>query len=134
MQFNGRSRSNDFSACLGLITAVAMAFVLAGCASTQSNVKTEPASVASRLGFPGCRVSVPLSQPEVIEGAKRMGNPNPESYPEWIKMAASIRPGDQLRLLDCLRASRSRDTGDRYYYALFRDGKVVREFRFIVLD
>ncbi|SFR94305.1 hypothetical protein SAMN05216570_0964 [Dyella sp. OK004] len=94
----------------------------------------EPRSIAKQLGFPSCLVSVPLSQSEVIEDAKRMGNPKPEHYPEWIEMSASIQPGDQLRLVDCLRANRSTNVGDPYYYALIRDGKIVSEFHFILIN
>lgn len=118
----------------GFIAAIAATFALASCASTPSSVKTEPASIATKLGFPSCRVSIPLSQSEVIEDAKRMGNPKPESYPAWIKMTTSIQPGDQLRLVDCLKASRPVSAGDPYYYALFRGGKMVSEFHFILIN
>lgn len=111
-----------------LVTAIAIAFVVAACASAPATVEMEPKSIANQLGLPECRVSVPLSQSEVIEDAKRIGNPNPEKYPEWIEMTSSIRPGDQLRLVNCLRASQYNNVGDPYYYALIRDGKIISKF------
>ena len=130
----GRRGTGDASARRGSIAAVIIAFAAAGCASSPTAVKTESASTARQLGFPGCQVSIPLSQSEVIEGVKRMGNPTPKTYPEWIKLPASIQPGDQLRLVDCLSASRSRNVGDPYYYALFRGGKVISEFHFVLIN
>jgi len=88
----------------------------------------EPKSIAKQLGLPGCRVSIPLSQSEVIEDAKRIGNPDLEKYPQWIEMTSNTRPGDQLRLVNCLMAGRSRKTGDVYYYVLIRNGKIISEF------
>jgi hypothetical protein len=134
MRFNERSRSGGASVGCGFIAAITIAFAVAGCASVPAAVEMEPKSIARELGFPSCRVSVPLSQAEVIADAKRMGNPKPESYPEWIEMTASIRSGDQLRLVDCLRANRSTSIGDPYYYALIRGGKIVSKFHFILIN
>jgi hypothetical protein len=128
------SRSVGASARRGFAAAAVFAFAMTGCASAPTAMKMEPTSVSSRLGFPDCSVSVPLSQSEAIQAAKKMGNPQSESYPEWIKMTASIQPGDQLRLVDCLRASRTANVGDPYYYALFRDGKVISKFHFIIIN
>ncbi|MGO4701178.1 hypothetical protein [Dyella sp. 2RAB6] len=114
--------------------ALTIIFAVAGCASTPPTVEMEPSSIARKLGVPSCRVSVPLSQSEVIQDAKRMGNPRPESHPEWSGMIASIRLGDQLRLVDCLRASRSARVDDLYYYALIRDDRIVSAFHFIVIN
>jgi len=110
------------------VTAITIAFVVAGCTSAPATVRMEPKSIAKQLGLPDCRTSVPLSQSEVIEDAKRIGAPNPEKYPEWIEMTSNIRPGDQLRLVNCLRASRSENVGDPYYYALIRNGKIISKF------
>lgn len=93
-----------------------------------TTLRMEPRSIAKRLGLPNCRISVPLSQSEVIEDAKRIGNPNPEEYPDWIKMTENMRSGDQLRLVNCLEASRSKNVGDPYYYALIRNGTIISKF------
>ena len=119
---------NGSSGFRGLVTAITIAFVVAGCTSDPATVRMEPKSIAQQLGLPGCRVSIPLSQPEVIDDAKRIGNPDLEKYPEWIEMTSNIRPGDQLRLVNCLMASRSRKVGDVYYYVLIRNGKIISEF------
>lgn len=130
------ARGPSIYACarFGSATAIFIASALAGCASSPRAVKMEATPVADQLGFPGCSVSVPLSQPEVIQSAKRAGNPTPESYPEWTAMTASIQPGDQIRLVDCMSVQRSRRVGDPYYYALFRGGRVVAKFHFIVVN
>lgn len=125
---------NGFSGFRGLVTAIAIAFVVAGCASEPATVRMESKSIAKQLGFPYCRVSVPLSQSEVIEDAKRMDIPDPEKYVEWIKMKSSVQPGDQLRLVNCFTASRSKYGGDPYYYALIRNGKIISEFHIAFFD
>lgn len=129
-----RYRSNDTPAGFGFVIAILFALAATGCASAPTAVKMESKSVARELGFPKCSVSVPLSQQEVIQGAKRMGNPNPESDPQWIRVSASMQPGDHWRLVDCLSAQRSMRIGDPYYYALFRGSKVAGEFHFIIVN
>jgi hypothetical protein len=79
--------------------AAVIAFAVVGCASGPPAIKMEPRSVAKQLGYPNCKVSVPLAQAEVIEmGRKLQIYPNPEGNPEWNKMIAIQQPGDQLRL------------------------------------
>ena len=119
---------NASAAFRGFVTAATIAFVVAGCVSAPAKVKMEPKLIAKHLGLPDCRVSVPLSQSEVIEDAKRVGTPYPEKYLEWIKMTTTMQPGDQLRLVNCLRASRHKNVGDPYYYALIRNRKIISKF------
>jgi hypothetical protein len=107
--------------CMGIV----------GCASSPVGLNYEPAKVASRLGFAGCAVSVPLSQSEVAENSRRSGNPDPESNKEWVAIAAAVRPGDQLRLVNCLG---SKSIGDQYYYALFRADDVVAKFHPMIFN
>jgi hypothetical protein len=111
-------------------TSVAIAFALAvaGCASEPTALRMEPRSMAQQLGLPDCKVSVPLSQAEVIEDAKRVGNPNPERSQDWIEITKDFQPGDQLRAVNCLSAARSRAVGDPYYYALIRNDAIIVKF------
>lgn len=111
-------------ACLG-ISAVA------SCASTAASVRLEPQSVARSMGLAGCRVSVVLTPNEVVENSKRSGSPDPESNHEWIKMAADIQDGDQLRLVNCLGV---KGVGDHYYYALFRNELIVLKLHPVIFD
>lgn len=85
--------------------------------------------MAKHLGFPECSVSVPLSESEVLEDAKRVGNPNPENDQEWIEMTKNIQPTDELRVVNCLNSSRS-----TYFYALVRNGSIVSKFYSSIFD
>lgn len=85
--------------------------------------------MAKRLGLPDCRVSIPLSQSEVIDDARRVGNPNAAKSEEWIKMTDALRPGDQLRIVNCLRSSRS-----TYFYALVRNDSIILSFYSSIFD
>jgi hypothetical protein len=83
------------------------------------------------MGLHDCRVSVPLTPSEVIENSKRSGNPEPEDNADWIRMAAELRPEDQLRLINCLGV---KGTGEPYYYALIRDGSIALKFAPMIFD
>lgn len=112
-----------------IVVAASITVALAGCASpTLMTVKTGSRSEAKQLGFPNCRVSVPLSQSEVIEDAKLIGNPHPEDDPEWIAITKNIQSGDHLRAVDCLNEERSRVGGGTYFYTLIRNNKILLKF------
>lgn len=113
------------------LVASLVAIAVAGCSSVPRSLNFESRSVAHRLGFSGCQVSVPLSPSEVIENSKRSGNPNPEGNPEWIKMAAGIKPGDQVRLVNCLGVT---GVGDSYFYALLRNEAIVLKFHPMIFN
>ena len=102
--------------------------LVAACASSGWHLEMEPGSVARQLGVPRCRASVPLTQAEVLENANRLGDPYTESRPEWSKTVAEIQPGDQLRLIDCVRANHN------YYYAHIHEGVIVTKMYTMILD
>jgi hypothetical protein len=134
MKFNKRHRTNDLTWVAGFAAPVALAFALVGCASSLTTVRMAPKLVASRLGFPTCRVSVPLSQADVIGDAKMIGNLHPEEYPEWIAITENIHAGDQLRLVDCLNAQQPDKVGGVYFYALIREDKIILKFYPMIFD
>lgn len=128
MRSSSQRHYDDFF-CRHIALVITIALAVMGCASAPpSHINMEGRSVANRLDLPSCRVSVPLSQTEVIENAKRDGNPNPELNHEWIEMAAKIMPGDTLRLVKC------ENSGDPYFYALFRKSRVISKFHSMIFD
>ncbi|MGO4549592.1 hypothetical protein AB4059_00590 [Lysobacter sp. 2RAF19] len=97
-----------------------------GCASVNGFSWTyEPSSFADRMGMHGCAISVPLTSDQVIEGAKLMGNPSPETHGAWINMKAEFREGDQLRFVNC---SEVKGTTGTDFYALVRNNVVILKF------
>ena len=115
---------------------VGIATVLAGCASVapQQSLNVEPAKVAERLGLHGCRVSVPLTTQEVLDDARRSGNPAPEKNDDWRKITEELRPGDELREVNCSAVPEQRKRRAPVYYALVRDGVVLLRFVPMILD
>lgn len=104
------------------VPAFAAAMMLMSCASTTPAVEMEPKSVAKQLNLSNCKVSVPLTQIEVVEFVKKWYSlPNPEKDPEWAEIVANQQPGDQLRMVTC-------EAGDPYFYALIRNGAVIYKF------
>jgi hypothetical protein len=104
------------------------ALAATSCASSLDGMKSESRSVARQLGVPKCRASVPLTPSEVVEEARKGGNPHPEEHGDWIKITASLRPGDQLREINCLGA------GDSLFYALIRNDEIVLRFYPVIFD
>ncbi|HET8553283.1 MAG TPA: hypothetical protein VFL78_00490 [Rhodanobacteraceae bacterium] len=133
MQFIRRRRVSSLSGFVS-VTAITFAFALAGCSSMLTTVKMAPKTLANKLGFTGCEVSVPLSQSEVIEDAKRIGNPHPEEYPQWIAITKNLRPGDQLRLVTCLQSNKDNKFAGQYFYALIRDNEDILRFYPMIFD
>ncbi len=117
-----------------LSVLVALFSLLVSCTYSSLGLKMEPCAVAKRLGLTGCRVSIPLTPTEVIEQAKRDGDPRPESRPEWIRMLNEVRSGDQFRLVNCVRTDKSGVAGGAYYFALFRKDVVIGEMHHVIVN
>ncbi len=117
----------------GAILALAATFGVAGCTHAYDGPKNAPASVAERLGVPGCRVSVPMSQAEVLANAKRDGDPHTEGREEWLKIVATSHPGDELRKVACLKSGRYGSAGDMYF-GLFRNGAMIAKLNYIIIN
>lgn len=75
-----------------------------------------------------CRASIPLTQAELLSDTRQWGDPDPEARPQWLKILAEFRPGDQLRMIDCIRARHN------FYYAHIRNGVIVNEMHTMILD
>lgn len=123
------SKDGYFEApCSGAVAfATVVALTVTACASAPS-AKMESRYMANQLDLPNCRVSVPLSEAKVVESAKMDGNPEPEQNHEWIKINANLQPGDTLRLVKCKGSS------DPYFYALFRENRIILRFHSMLFD
>ena len=106
--------------------------LVAGCAHTSVGPRMEPAYVAIEVGFPKCRVSVPLSQDEVLANARLTGVLDPEAQNDWAQMKAAYRPGNQFRLVSCVSGQRVGAPGYSFF-GLFRGNSVVLQM-FQVID
>ena len=96
----------------------------AGCAHESFGLKMESNSLAREFGFPQCSISPPMSQEAVLAHARNVGNPDLASFSQWKKMVTMERGSDNLRLVDCLGKTHGPHAGE-FFYALFRDGKVI---------
>lgn len=127
MKLNDHFRDRAFLGWGYLVVLLAVT-AISGCASTPVGPKMEPKSVARNLGLQECRVSVPLSQSDVIGLVKRWDNvSNPEGNPEWIEIVANQRSEDQLRMVSC-------NVGAPYYYAMIRNNVILLKFHPVLLD
>ena len=98
----------------------------AGCSTSHPRFTIERPRVARTFGLPGCIVSSPLTAPEVISNAKRDGTLRPEQDPEWMAIASSLKPGDELRFVRC--------KGTNFFYGMFRDGRLFMRFYSSMVD
>ncbi len=117
----------------GVILAMAATFFASGCVHTSDGPRYEPASVAKRLGIPHCRVSVPITQSEVLLNARRDGDVQTEFRSEWAKIVATSQPGDELRKVVCIVHGHYGDAGDMYF-GLFRNGALIDKFEYTILN
>jgi hypothetical protein len=85
-------------------------------------------AVAKRLGEPDCRASVPLTQAQLLELARRGGDPNVEDRPEWAKIVAELLPGDELRLINCVPSRHN------IFFAHIRNGVILSKMYTVILD
>ena len=121
----------------GAFSALAMAGLLTACAHVPATPKLDPSSglnlapIAERFQVPRCQVSVPMSQEEALRYVGQWNVPHPESRPDWIAMTEATKPGDQLREVTCVRKGQR---GGNVFLGLFRDGAMVAEMHFVILD
>lgn len=115
----------------------AMAGVLAACAHAPDVPKIDRSPgldlspIAARFGVPHCRVSVPISQAEAIAHVERWDGFRLERISDWNAMVEATQPGDQLRQVICLPKGRP---GGNIFFGLFRDGAMVAETHYLMLD
>jgi len=121
----------------GVFRAVAMAGFLTCCAHAPQTPKLDHKSglnlapIAERFQVPRCQVTVPLSQHEALKYVEQWNVPNPESRSDWIAMVETARSGDQFRAVTCGRRGQR---GGNVFLGLFRDGTMVAEMHFVILD
>ena len=105
--------------------------LITGCAHT-TGPRMEPSHVADEVGFPKCRVSVPLSQDEVLANARLTGVSAPETQVDWTRMKATYRLGDRLRFVSCVSGKHLGAPGYSFF-GLFRGNSVALQM-FQIID
>jgi len=114
-----------------------MAGLLSACAHAPATPNLDRSSglnlapIAARFHVPRCQVSVPMSQEQALRYVEQWNVPHPENRPDWIAMAEATKPGDQLREVICVKKGHS---GGNVFLGLFRDGAMVAEMHFVILD
>ena len=86
--------------------------------------RMERARAASEVGLPGCRVSIPLTEQEVLATARLTGISVPETQVAWAEMKAAYRTGDHLRFVSCMSGKGVGSPGYSFF-GLFRGSKVA---------
>jgi hypothetical protein len=128
MQTLGLQERGAFLAMAGLLSACAHAPATPDF-DRSSDLNLAP--IAARFQGPRCQVSVPMSQEEALRYVEQWNVPHPESRPDWIAMTKATQPGDQLREVTCVKKGRS---GGNVFLGLFREGTMVAEMHFVILD
>lgn len=128
MKFCCSDSSSRLSWSRGLVLALSLPFVVAGCMASLDPVKMESRYFGKKIGLPGCRVTVALGVDEIVDIARKwIAYPKSQDDPEWVQMNSLRQPGDELRLVSC-------DVGDPYFYALIRDDKVIFKYHIPLMD
>ena len=90
--------------------------------------------IAKQYGVPRCKVSVPLTQDEVLRAAQLQGDPHPEERPEWAEIVKAISPSDELRQVICLTRGPTGMAAGDVFYGLFRGGKMIAEMHTVIIN
>jgi hypothetical protein len=80
--------------------------------------------LAARFGTPRCDVSVPLSHAQAFALAEREGESQLATRADWLALAGSAQPGDQIRQVSCLTRGHAGKAAGAVFFGLFR-GKVL---------
>jgi len=75
-----------------------------------------------------------MTRDEVLASAKSWGDPNAETRSEWAEILAATQPGDQLRLVDCIKPDRHGVAAGHYYYALFRGQTIIAQMPGVIIN
>lgn len=79
---------------LSIFFYVTAALAVSACSMPSEMIRREPRSIARDLGFPGCRVSIPLTKEDVIEvGREWELYTDPLIDPEWDRFVSAQRSG-----------------------------------------
>lgn len=84
----------------------------------------DTATVAQDLGFPKCRVSIPVALGELATNAQLVGAYDNKAQDELTKVKAEYRDGDELRYVSCVSGHGPRAPGYSFF-GLFRDRHIV---------
>lgn len=119
---------------------LAVTVVVAACARSDGFPKLDRSStlnlsaIARRYHVLHCKVSVPLSQDEVLRVVRSQGIPHPEDRQDWKEISKGIKPGDQLRQVICLTKGPTGVAAGDVFFGLFRDRKMISEMHTIIVD
>ena len=118
-----------------LCLTVPLATLVGGCSHDLLGFRLEEPKFAAEIGFPDCDVTMPLSREEVLASSRRIGIEHLETSVEWADVLATSRPGDQLRLVNCVSSRKVRGARGGYsIYGLYRGDKKIREFGQVIND
>jgi hypothetical protein len=86
--------------------------------------------LATRLGFPGCRLSGPLQAETVLDYARRENMAIKNAEGVRLKIVARLQAGSEVRLIDCRAVGKGGLVEGARYVAATKDWKVDE----IILD
>jgi len=122
------------------LTALAITAAISACAHYPDWPKLDRspgfdlAQIAKQYNVPRCKVSVTLTQDQVLRAARLQGDPNPEDRSDWADMVRAVQPGDELRQVICLTKGKNGLAAGDVFCGLFRTGKIVAEMHNVIIN
>jgi len=120
-----------------LTQALILALLLSGCAHQPLGPKIDTPSaidtheLMTRLGYPKCRVSVPLTEEDAVKSAALVGAPDIDKREDWAALIGRMTPGDELRHVWC---SPYRGPGGIDLIGVFRDKHLIAKLHTVFVD
>jgi hypothetical protein len=82
-------------------------------------------TLATHLGYEGCRLSKPLTMLQVMAKDMSGGNEASRAHPDWDELIGKYASADRVYFIDCRRVDPSRIVVGTSEYVLVRDGVVI---------
>lgn len=100
--------------------------IAAGCACASNGERMATQEFARSLGYPGCKVTAPMNQSAVLDAVRRRWLNDPKKHPDWSRIEAIYRVGDEFRYVSCMYGHR-RGAPGYSFYAMIRGRRVMLE-------
>jgi hypothetical protein len=111
----------------GIKSAMVSAFLVIGlCSGCSTAGRAERGGdILGSLGYEGCKLSKPLTMPQVMGRDMSGGYEASRAHPDWDELIQKYAPGDRIYFVDCRRADASRIVAGTSLYVLVREGVAI---------
>jgi len=105
-----------------------------GCVTDSFQYKWDKPQKARAIGRKDCDISLPLTDEEVFQGAKRNGIYDSADSKRWLEFKAQQRDGDEIRYVACESVGKDKVLVGIDEFVLLRGNTIVANVFSIIID